>query len=251
MEECTAYIDESGDLGINKGTRWFVLSAVVVDKTEEANIRAKISQIRSQLNVREIHFKKIPDFNRRAFITRELNSEKFTYMNILVDTCKFDAAKIPSPLIAYNYICKYLLQRVSWFMEDTGRVGDIVLSARGTSRDNELIQYIQDKLLPYPTNQINGSVFGKTTAKTAGTWDLLQLADVCATTTFLAYEENKYGFCTPCFSYAMQDHLYRRNGKVKSYGIKFFTSDMAPDIKELRAKRVCAQKERTPGATTT
>ena len=235
MEECTAYIDESGDLGINKGTHWFVLSAVIVDKADEPNIRAKISQIRNQLNMREIHFKKIPDFNRRAFITRELNSEKFTYMNILVDTRKFDAAKIPSPLIAYNYICKYLLQRVSWFMEDTGRIGDIVLSARGTSRDNELIQYIQDKLLPYPANQINGSVFGKTTAKTAG----------------MAYEENKYGFCTPCFSYAMQDHLYRRNGKVKSYGIKFFTSDMAPDIKELRAKRVCAQKERTPGATTT
>ena len=111
-------------------------------------------------------------------------------MNVLVDTDKFDKAKIPSPIIAYNYVCKYLLQRVSWYLRDTGRVGDIVLSARGTTRDGELIQYIKEKLLPYPSNGIESSVFAKITAKTAATWDLLQLADVCATTMFLTYEVN-------------------------------------------------------------
>ena len=45
--------------------------------------------------------------------------------------------------------------------------GDIVLSARGTSRDGELIEYIQEKLLPYPGNSIDATVFGKITAKTA------------------------------------------------------------------------------------
>lgn len=29
---CTVYIDEAGDLGCNRGTQWFVLSAVIVDK---------------------------------------------------------------------------------------------------------------------------------------------------------------------------------------------------------------------------
>lgn len=27
---CTVYIDEAGDLGINRGTQWFILSAVIV-----------------------------------------------------------------------------------------------------------------------------------------------------------------------------------------------------------------------------
>lgn len=171
-------------------------------------------------------------------------------MNILVDTTKFDNAKIPDSNIAYNYVCKYLLQRVSWYLESKGLIGDIILSARGTSRDRDLIRYIQDKLLPYPKNGINSTVFDKVTAKTAASWDLLQLADVCATTMFLTYEINGFGFCTPCFSLALQDHLYRKCGKIDTYGIKFFASEMKPDIVGLRKYRVCAKKERTPGATT-
>lgn len=41
MSDCTVYIDESGDLGIGCGSRWFVLSAVVVDKRAEPSLRAQ------------------------------------------------------------------------------------------------------------------------------------------------------------------------------------------------------------------
>ena len=252
MSDCTVYIDEAGDLGIHRGTKWFVLSAVIVNKEDEPSIRTNMGQIKTKLNIKEIHLRDVPDFNRRAYIVRELSNENFTYMNVLVDTDLFDKAKIPTPLIAYNYVCKYLLQRVSWFLEETGKVADIILSARGTKRDGELITYINDKLLPYSANSINERVFDKVTAKTAASWDLLQLADVCATTMFLTYEVNKnFGFCVPCFSMALKDHLYRKNDKVDSYGIKFFSSAMRPNIKELREKRICAKKERTPGATAT
>ena len=251
MSDCTVYIDEAGDLGINRGTRWFVLSAVIVEKDVESSIRAKMNQIKTKLNIKEIHLRKVSDYNKRAYIVKELGTEPFIYMNVLVDTTKFDSAKIPDPNIAYNYVCKYLLQRVSGYLESNHMVGDILLSARGTSRDGELIDYIQKKLLPYPGNFINSSVFEKVSAKTAATWDLLQLADVCATTMFLTYEINGFGFCTPCFSMALQDHLYRKRGRINTYGIKFFTADMKPDVEELRKNRVCAKKERTPGATTT
>jgi len=251
MSDCTVYIDEAGDLGINRGTKWFVLSAVIVDKSKEAAIRNKLSAIKSRLNVQQIHLRKITDFYKRALIVREVNNEDFIYMNVLVDTNKFDVTKIPSTTVAYNYVCKYLLQRVSWYLEAEGKNADIVLSARGTSRDGELIQYIQEKLLPYHGNSINDAVFNKISAKSAGSWDLLQLADICATTMFLTYEVNGYGFTTPCFSTALQEHLYRKNGKVDSYGIKFFTSEMKPDLAEVRSTRICAKKERTPGTTTT
>jgi len=251
MTDCTVYIDESGDLGANKGTKWFVLTAAIVDKSDEAIIRAKMDQVKMQLNIREIHLKKIPNFYKRALIVHELSNQPFTYMNVLVDTTKFDISKIPSSIIAYNYICKYLLQRVSWYLRDNGKTADIVLSARGTSRDGELIQYIKDKLLPYPSNGIESTVFDKISAKAASSWDMLQLADVCATTMFLTYEINEFGFCTPCFSMALKSHLYQKNAKVDTYGIKFFQPDMKPNVDELRKHRVCAKKERTPGATTT
>lgn len=241
MSEYTVYIDEAGDLGIGRGTRWFVLTGVIVKKESEEQIRAKIASIKRRLNINEIHLRKIPDFAKRGLIVRELKDQDFIYMNILVDTSKFDRNKIPNPIIAYNYVCKYLLQRVSWFLRDVGKTGDIVLSARGTSRDGELIQYIKEKLLPYPNNSIESSVFNEISAKTAAKWDMLQLADVCATTMFLTYEVNGFGFCMPCFSLALSDHLYRKHGKLDSYGIKFFTPEMKPDKEELKKLRICAK----------
>lgn len=38
---CTIYIDEAGDLGVGKGTQWFVLTAVIINKSSE-NKSAKL-----------------------------------------------------------------------------------------------------------------------------------------------------------------------------------------------------------------
>ena len=250
MGNCTLYIDEAGDLGVGKGTRWFVLSGVIVDKADEPQIRTVLQNAKTRLNAQTIHLRKIKDFYRRAFIVRELSGENFTYINIIADTSKFDRAKIPSAEMAYNYLCRMLLERASWFMRDSGRTGNIVLSARGTSRDNELIEYIQNKLLPFPGNQI-ANVFEKVIAKQAASWDMLQLADVCATTMFLAFEINAWGFCIPCFSRVLRPHLYTHNGKLESYGLKYFTPDMKPGADKFKPNWVCEKKERTPGTTTT
>lgn len=251
ITDCTVYIDEAGDLGYKRGTRWFVLSAVIVDKSEEPIIRKKMLQIKSRLNVKEIHLRKITDFYKRAYIVKELGDEHFTYTNVIVDTSKLNLAMSSSSSTAYNYICRMLLERVSWFMRDTSRFGNIVLSARGTSRDGELIQYIKDKLIPFAGNRIESRVFNKISAKPASLWDMLQLADICATTMFLTYEINGWGFCTPCFSKTLQPHIYTRNGKLESYGLKYFDSSMKPIHSDLIQHWVCMKKERTPGATTT
>ena len=251
MSNCTVYIDEAGDLGVGKGTRWFVLSAVIVDKTDEPSIRAKLNAIKTRLNVKGIHLRKISDYYRRAFIVQEISNENFTYVNVIADTDKFDRTKIASSEIAYNYLCRMLLERVSWFLRDTGRTADVVLSARGTKRDGELIEYIKEKLIPYAGNQIISNTLEKISAKQAAQWDLVQLADICATTRFLAYQKNGGGFCTPCFSRVLQSHLYTYHGKVDSYGLKYFTPDMKPGVNELKDFWMCTKKERTPGATTT
>lgn len=251
MSNCTVYIDEAGDLGYQRGTQWFILSAVVVDKTEERAIRTTMAQIKSRLNVNEIHLKKMPDFMKRAYIVREFEGENFTYINIVVDTSKLNLAMAASSATAYNYICRMLLERVSWFLRDTNRIGDIVLSARGTSRDGELITYIQDKLIPFTDNQIAPNVFGKISAKTANSWDLLQLADVCATTTFLAYEINGWGMRAPCYFKVLENHIYRYKGRMERYGLKYFSENMKPTSNEIKCHYACMKKERTPGTTTT
>lgn len=251
MSDCVVYIDEAGDLGYQRGTRWFVLTAVIVDKANEPSIRANILRIKQRLNVKEIHLRKINDFYRRAYLVRELNEEKFTYINIIADTNKLNLSTASSPDVSYNYICRMLLERVSWYLRDHHNTADVVLSARGTSRDGELIKYIKEKLLPYQENKISKTVFENITAKTAGSWDLLQLADVCATTMFLAYEQNGWGFCTPCFSAVLSGHLYRHGGKTLSYGIKYYSADMAEPRESMQRNWCCKEKEKTPGTTTT
>lgn len=235
----TVYIDEAGDLGVCRGTQWFVLSAVIVDKTDEPKLRKKLVNIKSRLNVKDIHLRKITDFYKRGFIVKELNDGNFTYVNIIADTNKLDQAKISSPVVAYNYLCRMLLERTSWFLRDTNRIADIVLSARGTSRDGELIRYIKEKLIPYEQNHIVKNVFDKVSAKAASMWDMLQLADVCATTMFLTYEKNIWGFCTPCYSRMLKNHLYSYNNRCDSYGIKYFTQDMKPNTNALKCNWIC------------
>ena len=248
----TVYIDEAGDLGYQRGTQCFVLAAVVVDKTEETELRHKIEIVRERLNVREIHMRKLRDYNQRAFAVDVLADGTFTYIAVLVDTKKLNLTMRATASVAYNYICRMLLERVSWFLRDTQRVGDIVLSARGTARDEELIQYISEKLITgtYPGTRLAQGVFKRISAKPASSWDMLQLADVCATSMFWSHEVNTWGFRTPCFEYRLRSHLYKHGKDILNYGVKYFDKAMTPNKVEMDATCLC-KKERTPGTTTT
>ena len=251
MTDYVAYLDEAGDLGANRGTQWFVLSAVVVRKKDEPMIRSRIKTIQTRLNVKEIHFRDIKDFSKRAFVVSQILDLPFTYMNVVMDTNQYDNNRIPKAETVYNYLCKYLLQRISGYMKQNAGNADIILSARGTSRDGELIDYIKEKLLPYQYNHIDQEKIGKVTAKPASQWDLLQLADICATSLFYQYEINSWGICMPCFAKPMRSHLYRKGERIDSYGIKFFQESMKPNENQQCQHCICTKKERIPGATAT
>lgn len=236
--QCTVYIDEAGDLGENRGTQWFVLTAVIVDNNQEAEIRDKLKAIKGKLNLQTVHFRNIKDFNRRAYIVNKLASSSFTCVYILFDTTQFDKKKMPTDCMAYNYICRYLLERVSWLLRDTNREGEIILSCRGTARDEELVTYIKDKLLPFDGNQI-AHVFTNVGCKSASSWDMLQLADVCATSMFYSHETNGYELTTPCFAIKLWPHIYRHEGKYERYGLKYFNDKMKPEKKYFQERKLC------------
>lgn len=241
MKKCTVYIDESGDLGCKKGTRWFVITAVIVEEEKESEASKIIERLKNELKVKEIHIKKIQDFYKRSFIAKELNNADFTYINVIADTSKLDLSKIDSANICYNYMCRYLLERVSWFLKEENRTADVVLSSRNEKRDNELIKYITEKLIPCK-NEIKSEYFNNFYAELSQKSDLLQLADVCATTTFLAHEEKEWGMTTPCFYNVLKGHLYRYNGEVLQYGMKYFSDEMKLELEELNNRGPCSKK---------
>lgn len=239
--KCTVYIDEAGDLGIHRGTQWFVLTAVIIDKVAEPSIRASLKSIKTRLNLQKIHFRNVKDFQRKCYIVDSIATQDFTMISVLFDTNQFDKHQLPSDRIAYNFICRYLIERVSWVLRDSNRRGDIILSSRGTSHDQELVDYIQNKLIPFPENQI-ANVFDSVSAKPASLWDMLQVADVCATSMFYAFEVGGFDFTTPCYSYRLLKHMYAHNGTILSYGIKFFTDSMKPSREYLDSHKICKRK---------
>lgn len=232
IQEATVYIDEAGDLGINKGTTWFVLGAVIVNKNDEKGIRQKINSIKTFLNCKEIHFRQLRHFEKRAYVVNNIVNEKFTFCCVVMDTTKVKLIPknkdVSKSVLLYNYACRYLLERVSWLLRDTHRIGDIVLSSRGTARDNELIDYIKNILLKQSDNEI-APVFKKICSKTAPSWDMLQLADVCATSVFMAYEINKnFGFLLPCYAHKLGNKFYKYGPALLNYGLKYFSPEMEP-----------------------
>lgn len=241
---CTVYIDEAGDLGFNRGTKWFILSGVIINKDDEPKLRELIKGIKSQLNINNIHFRNMKH-EQKAFVVDTLCKGNFVYISIVIDTSKI-TLKIKNDndkpsFVTYNFACRLLLERASWYLRDTNKVADIVLSSRGTARDGELISYIKEKLLNYEHNQI-ANVFKKVTAKTAASWDMLQLADVCATSMFYCHEPNRYGHITPCFTYRMIPFIYKHNNIMKNYGVKYYSEEMRPEPSYLKSKVICKYK---------
>lgn len=243
--KCTVYIDEAGDLGINRGTQWFVLSAVIVDKDDEPMLRELLSKIKSTFNVNNIHFRKMR-YEQKCFTVDTLCKGKFTYISIIIDTNKITLKATKegdkTSFVTYNFACRMLLERASWYLRNLQKRADIVLSSRGTARDGELIDYIKNKLLTYEQNQI-ANVFDKVSAKPASSWDMLQLADVCATAMFYYHEPNRFGLVTPCFTYRMLPFVYSYDAYThkakKNYGVKYYAEDMRPTPEYFHDKILC------------
>lgn len=244
MSDCTLYIDEAGDLGMGKGSDWFILSGAIVNKEDEQEIRDTIKNIRVKLNINEIHFRKMISFDKKAYAVSELSKCNFEYITVVADANKLNLSKFHSAptqrpsMIFYNHICRFLIERASWLLRDTGRTANIVLSSRGTNRDAELIEYIK-KIITYRNNNIE-SRFSGICAKPASSWDMLQLADVCATSMYNMYQVNGLGFTTPCYARKLQSHLYRHNGKtLLKYDMKYYDDAMAPDKNYFKDHTIC------------
>lgn len=214
IKEYNVYIDESGDEGINKGSRYFILTAIIVEREKDLITSQKVDEIKSNLEMNiksQLHWKLIKGYPNKKMIMETIKDLDIKIINVIVDTKCIKL--IPSNNI-YNYFSGYLYERICWYMNEVNGIANINISSRGNLSKKSLSEYL---------NSNNHKKFEK---------KLLQLADCCCSALFQALKYNDETH----FKYIkeIKNKLYLKGKNLISYGLKLVPSDSnAIELKKL------------------
>jgi len=223
--EMYTYIDEAGDEGIGgKGTKWFVLTALIANQEEATSLGYTYQRIRQRINLsasKPLHWSELSHPRKKA-VVEELTSSSFSICSVLVDTQHPDIVNTSPKLMGrrlYFYTFRRLVERITWCCNDKGCKVRLYAENKGGIKYEELngyLNYIQSQ----PDCEIRkGCILGvKPKAKTQS--NLIQLAD-CVCGAVQNAIEHKYGVIEDSYILMLKDKLYRRDSKVFGYGIKF------------------------------
>ena len=217
-----AYIDESGDEGIRRGSNWFILTAIIVKKENDLNLSKIIDDIKQNLEINiksQLHWNSIKGFPNKKMIIDLLSKQDFHIINILINTKQID--NIPSNKV-YNYYSGYLFERITWFLKSEDTV-NINISSRGNLNKTSLIEYLQNAKNKH---KINFDKIKDVKIYANAQKKLLQLADVCCSSLGQAikYNDDKHRY----YIKTLSDKLFRKNNNLLSYGLKIVPPNTLP-----------------------
>ena len=208
-----------GDEGINRGSRWFVLTAIIVPKDYDLTLSNKIVKIKQTMNMNrkdQLHWNRILNYDRKIQIIYDLISENFKIIHVAIDTYKIN--KLHSKDL-YPYFMSYLIERVSYFVTNNKGKCNIFISTRNENskeKNNYLCNELMSKRKYHriSTKCINSIKFIDNRDR-----NLLQLADVCCSSFAQAIKYNT----SQEWEYVMKlkSNIWNYKGKFIDYGIKF------------------------------
>lgn len=260
-----AYIDEAGDPGLrfvkpvdDKGSAWFILSAVVVRADRESEVPGWVATALEKLRLpqtKAIHFRKL-DALRRTIVCQHLAD--LPVRCFVMASCKrnmrrwkndFAARKsqeligrvVPNPNWFYFWCSRILLEKVSDFVlsDSIKRYGEprkvkLEFSENKSLSYEEMAVYF--KLLKIHnmagtqtvnTDDLEWSVMDQSLVERYPHTDRagLQLADVVASAFFKACDiYDTKGGCDPTFAKLLEPKMARKpdrpDGAVDWYGVK-------------------------------
>lgn len=237
-----AYIDESGDDGFvfnsdgSGSSRWLVLSALVCRKENEGELIQVARQARAVLGKdpkHPLHFVKLKHEQRIAVCalisTARVRSISILAHKFSMENC--DAYRSKKNFL-YHYLTRLLVERISWLCRDNRKPGvgdgtvELVFSNRAAMSYEDLRMYFTT--LEYNSTGLEvkidwtavrpADVRSEPHEKLAG----LQLADFVASGTRFAAELTRYGHSEFGYIRKLAPTLYKRGGKLFSYGLKFY-----------------------------
>jgi hypothetical protein len=134
------YIDEAGDRGTALGSsRYFVVSAFIVDNAKEAVARQELLALKHALGRKPsdtLHFRKLTHSQKVKACQDIANFSVQRFTSVVLSkkaiTTPFPGgglAYISQPDPMYLWAVRLLLERVSWFIRDTGGGSSVVTFA--------------------------------------------------------------------------------------------------------------------------
>lgn len=204
-----------GDEGINRGSRWFILTAIIVRKDLETNLLQKMKFITKSLNFKTIHWNRVHQYSKRKFIIDNLCNENFKIIHVMIDTYKMGKSKSER---IYPYFLGFLLERVSKFVISNNAKANIYISSRNNKQSNEdIVEYIESDR---SSNDVRKDNINYIKFVPNANMILLQLADICCSSLYNALTKND----TKSWYYIirLKEKIYSRNNKILGYGFKAF-----------------------------
>ena len=198
----------------------FILTAIIVPQNYDSKLSNKIVDIKKSLNMdrkEQLHWNKILKYDKKIKIIYDLISENFKIIHIAINTSEIKKLKAKD---LYPYFMSYLIERVSYFVDDQKAKCNIVISTRNENSKQKM-EYLKNELMNkrkyhhIKTNCINDIKFIDNRKK-----NLLQLSDVCCSSFAQAIKYNT----SQEWEYVikLKSNILNYKGRIIGYGIKFY-----------------------------
>lgn len=215
-KEYNVYIDESGDEGIGRGSKYFILTALVVDKDKDLEISKSVDLIKENLEMKnntQLHWNGLKGIPNKRMILDTISNLDIVIINVIVDT--YNVKFLPSNDI-YHFFSGYLYERIAWLMNEKKAIANIFISSRTNLSTTRLLEYLNDK---------NNDKFNVDTSRIKNikivpnqNMKLLQLSDSCCSVLFQSLTKNNETYYD--LLKIIKNKFYCRKGNVTSYGLK-------------------------------
>lgn len=231
------YVDEAGTRHISeKSSRYFVVSAVMVHESHNDRVRAQLGDLKVALGRHRhqiLHFRNLrPREKRVAAAAGVADFAMAPVMSVIIDKAEIgkvgpagDMAFIAQPDPMYFWALRLLLERVSWYAEVRQKQDALMTFSHVQGlKVKKLMEYREalERKRGDEDMRINWALFEPHAFNIASpkTVDLLQVADVVASSVFQAIEPGLDG---PSYLNALGPKIHRRPPKpITSYGLKVF-----------------------------
>jgi len=239
-----AYIDEAGDDGLNPdkyrvpgrsggSSHWLTIGATVWRLSRDLDAVRWAKEIRGRLPQQKahkpLHYKDL-DHAQRVMAITGLCGRPMRATAVIANKPIIPAGLYPQKHQLYHYLCRYLIERLSWLCRDMrpkvpegdGRV-KIVFSRRRAMNYDDFQAYIQRlKNAADPEIRIHWPVIDipAIEAEDHGNRFGLQIADLVISGLTAALEPDFYGNVEPRFARMLKPVIYHRGNNSLSYGTK-------------------------------